>query len=100
MRSKCIVPLIPDIPENRLPTELQVLGHYLWQVKQSTAIRSKRNLAVNTARAVKNIWDRAYISCGEERSIIRQLFGNKDSVIQRLYDISISFYVIYLSYNV
>ena len=30
MRSKVSVPLVLELPQNKLPTELQVLGFYLW----------------------------------------------------------------------
>ena len=83
MRRKRFVPLVEELPQFQLPTELSVLGHYLWQLQHQPVRRSSRALARNTVLAVKEIWDRAFIPTGIEGNILRQLLTHKYSVINR-----------------
>ena len=48
MRSKQLIPLVAELPQHQLPTELTVLGPYLWQLRQQTAQRSPRTLTWKT----------------------------------------------------
>ena len=82
-RKRCI-PLLDSIRINRLPTELQVLGHLLWLHKQEPALnRSRQKIAIKVAHAIKDIWDAAYINSGRIPSIMRQLFSGKRSLFNR-----------------
>ena len=83
MRSKLNVPLVLELPQNRLPTELQALGHYLWLKQQEAGKYSAQKLALATARAVIKIWNKAYIPCCAQRNIMRQLYFRHNSIIKR-----------------
>ena len=61
MRSKRLIPLVAELPQHQLPTELTVLWPYLWQLRLQTAQRLTRKLAWKTVLATKEIWDRDYI---------------------------------------
>ena len=83
MRHKSKVPLVNFLPQNRLPTELQVLGNYLWQKKQCTDQKNPRKYALNTALSVKETWLRAHIGTKSTGDIMRQLISSKNSVVKR-----------------
>ena len=83
MFTKRSVPLLGELPQYQLPTELTVLGHYLWQLKQQVAKRPTRSLAINTVHAVRSLWVKAYIPCRPVEQAMRLLFYKKDSVIKR-----------------
>ena len=83
MRSRVTVPLVLELPQNKLPTELQALGHYLWLKQQEIGKYSAPKLALATARAITKIWNEAFIPCSAEQNIMRQLYFRHNSVIKR-----------------
>ena len=84
MRRRSNVPLVIEIPEKKLPTELQVLGHYLWLLKQRIGKpRSSRDLAREAVKAVIKIWDKAFIPCADQRNALRLFFDRRNSVYKR-----------------
>ena len=83
MRSKISVPLVLKLPENKLPTELQVLGYYLWLKKQEIGKYSPTKIALVTLRAVMEIWNKAYIPFSDEKNIMRLMYFRENSVIKR-----------------
>ena len=77
------IPLLAEIPTNKLPTELQVLGHYLWLVKQqSNNEYSPRNLALQAVQVVIAIWEKAYIPHSDQKNVLRHFFDRNNSVFK------------------
>ena len=87
MSRRSIVPLVIEIPGNKLPTEAQVLGHYLWLLKMRVGkTRSKgfgRELAREAVKAVIQIWRKAFIPHTDQRNALRLFFDRKNSVYKR-----------------
>ena len=83
MRRKFSIPLIEHLPKNRLPTEIQVLGHFLWLRTLQTDRSSPRAAATITVRHVMQIWDIAYIKTIKEANVLRYFFILKSSLVQR-----------------
>ena len=84
MKRRSTVPLVIEIPQNKLPTELQVLGHYLWLLNQRVGKpRSSRDLAREAVKAVIKIWDKAFIPCVDQRNALRLFFDHRNSVYKR-----------------
>ena len=84
MRSIVAVPLVKTIPNNRLPTELTVLGNYLWRIKNK---RSRKDPIGHIAREVLKeviaIWNSAYIPAMTLDNAYRK-FKRKNGLIHRL----------------
>ena len=84
MRSKVSVPLVEVIPKNRLPTELTVLGHYLWRINNK---RYAQDPIGHIARGVLNevlaIWNLAYIPTMTVENAYRKI-KRKNGLIHRL----------------
>ena len=83
MRGKRIVPLVLELPQNKLPLEVQVLGYYLGLRQNCAGKYSPRKLALRTIKAVRAIWDKAYIPCKIDGDIMRSLIMSKNSLIKR-----------------
>ena len=83
MRSNRAIPLLSELPQHKLPDELQVLGYYLGQKKRQMGKYSPRKLAIVTAKAVKVLWDKSYIPCIKPEHIMGRLFSSKISLIKR-----------------
>ena len=82
MSRKRYVPLLENMPKNRLPTEIQALGHYLWLQKQKPNC-SKKESALQTVRDVNEMWNMSYIQTVDDYNAFRLFFSNKTSVYQR-----------------
>ena len=83
MRSKVSVPLVLELPQNKLPTELQVLGFYLCLKKQKLSKCAAQKIAPDIVRAVMEIWNKAYIPYIKEQHIMRLLYFKENSIIRR-----------------
>ena len=82
MRSKVGVPLIEVIPDNRLPTELQVLGHYLWRMRNRCK-KSVNAIARHVVQTVMTIWDAAYIPTISLQNATRTFYSKKSGILKR-----------------
>ena len=87
MRNKCAIPLVEHLPVNRLPSEIQVLGHYLWLRNQIPRSQPKEKYAkvsaAKTAKAVQAIWSTAYIPAANHENIMKILYFNTHSLVKR-----------------
>ena len=84
MGRKSFIPLVECLPTNRLPTEIQVLGHFLWQRTLQICKRSPRTAALITVSEVLHIWKIAYIPVMDEKDVMRKFFNHESSIVKRL----------------
>ena len=72
------------IPKQRLPTELQVLGHYLYLLALETSNKDSVTMAVATqvVDTVIEIWNTAFIPHNKKKNVLRQFFS-KSGVLER-----------------
>ena len=82
MRSKVGVPLLEVLPTNRLPTELQVLGHYLWRMRNRSK-KSVKSIARHVVEKVIEIWNVAYIPTICPENATRKFSKRKGGIVKR-----------------
>ena len=82
MRSKVGVPHIESIPENKLPTELKVLGFFLWR-RKSRQKKSVKAIALQVIKKVLNIWNAAYIPAISLQHAWRKFQQRKGGILKR-----------------
>lgn len=78
----CKLPLVEHLPTNRLPTELQVLGHFLWIQLQKREFDNNQT-AKDVISAVKVIWDNAFIPMQDEHNAVRHFLKDKGGLYLR-----------------
>ena len=76
-----VVPLVEVLPDKRLPSEGDVLGHFLYLRSLKSTIDNLKTANV-VIDSVLDIWDKAYIPSQEKRNIIRMFFAKK-GLLQR-----------------
>ena len=82
MRSKVGVPLLEVLPDNRLPTELQVLGYYLWRMRNRLQ-KSVNSIARHVVQEVIDIWNAAYIPTICPENATRKFYKRKCGIVKR-----------------
>ena len=72
MRSKHLIPVVDRFRANKLPTELEALGHFF--MAQKSEIESSDLASVSRIRSIITLWDQAYIKSRDEKDVMRIFF--------------------------